>query len=488
MAAAAFQSNSAERRSTSAGSRPLNRDEITWSARGIDNHVKRPAGVSSAGMKRCGMKRIDIKSRQPTIEANFKMPDDCLTVSSCSDYGTRCVTSARKSPRINPANQHPAGIEASKTVQYNNHWMERDWKTSKESGGNPGRAPAWVYAFQTKRRIEPPENWDPIKHDFIRPRAWVPRSMRRMGYDNAANRETWNLMNSTNQSGPLEQNYTREQLRDIASKVHISSLNEIIYNIGGGEDLMPPATNDFVKADLPSSQQQQYENDCRNLSLFEQERCRNQYSRGGNPQLTESPDMYLCMHGCAENEVMGDIQEPPYPREANQGRTPSTQATRLSGQSPRAADFDTQSRRSRRSLQYSPSCDYYSDYFSERDPDYFSERGSRASIVSPMKPRTLQSARSGGRRSNLSEAESARQSDRGSRRSDTRRSYDDLRSIASSAFSERGSGMRRSKSMDRSPMTPMSEGGQSAGMFSNPRNTATATALREAMESRRSPY
>lgn len=463
MAAAAFQS---ERRSSSAGPRTFTRDDVTWSVRGIDNHVKRPAGVSSAGMKRAGLKRIDHRlARQPTIEANFKMDDDCITVSSCSDYGTRCVMSQRKSPRIDPARQHPAGIEASKTVQYNNHWSERDWKTSKDSSGAaPGRAPAWLMAFQTKRRIEPPDSWDPIKHDFIRPRSWVPRSMRRMGYDNAANRESWNLMNSTNTAGPLDSSFSKERLTDIAAKVHISNLNEIIFNVAGGEDLLPPATNEFVKADLPSSQQQQYENDCRHLSLFEQERSRNMYSRGGNPQLVESPDMYLCLHGCAENALQNDIPQPPYPYPSKRadGGTPSQRS-----------DFQT-----------SPSTAYYSDYFSmtERDSDYYSDRGSR-SVGSPMKPQRMQSARnSAGRRSNVSEPMSARSS----RRSDTRRSYDDVRSLASSAFSDSSSFMRRSKSVDRSPFSPMSEGGQSAGLFSNPRNTATATALREALaDSRR---
>lgn len=310
------------------------------------------------------------------------MPDDCITVSSCSDYGTTCVSPSKRSLRVHESKQHAAGIEASKTVQYNNHWMDTDWKAGKTEPAKPGRAPAWVYALQTKKRLEPPvaENGDPVKHEHIRPRSWIPRSMRRMGYEHGASRQTWNLQNSQKNTGPLKGSLSREEMKELGSKVHISSLNEIIYNIGGAEDLMPAATNNFVKADLPASRQQQYENNCRNLALFEQDRSRNHYSAGGNPQLQESADMYLCMHGCAENEAMGDFQEPPLYKTSSPGysATKSSYASR----SPKSPGYDNQSPRGRRSLEYSPSEDYYSDYFSER--------GSRMSAIPSGKPRSVQ--------------------------------------------------------------------------------------------------
>lgn len=68
---------------------------------------------------------------------------------------------------------------------------------------------------------------------------------------------------------------------------------EVIYNHAGEEDMIPAATQNYIKADLPPSAAHKAENDRRWLPAF--------YKRGDNarpnPTLLESEDMYYSMYG-----------------------------------------------------------------------------------------------------------------------------------------------------------------------------------------------
>merc|ERR1719316_2075188 len=133
-----------------------------WNNRGIDNHIKRPAGVSSAGLKRMGMKRIDgiphpigCGNTSDAMEASLKYPKQCL-VNNEHVYDGLAV----RHVDVSDPNHAPAGIEASKTVQHNDYAALSNKERDGPEGGKP---PSWLIGKQTKRRINPPfqQNGDP---------------------------------------------------------------------------------------------------------------------------------------------------------------------------------------------------------------------------------------------------------------------------------------------------------------------------------------
>jgi len=279
-----------------------------WNNRGIDNHIKRPAGVSSCGLKRMGMKRIDgiahpvgCGNISQGMEASLKYPKQCL-VSNEHVYDGLAVQYV-PSTSADYSHLNPAGIEASKTVQYNNYAA-----LSQDKDGADAKAPSWLLGAQTKRRCEDPTryNGDPIKHDHVKPHKLPTRPIRRMGpsgndgpkYDNGAAKLNWNLQKQQMNTGPLTHvGMNAKDWKMVASREHISPLGEVLYNVGGLEDLRPACTKEFTKADKPATLMTQYENDSRQLASFERERRSGKAAPRANHQLAESPDMHKAMYG-----------------------------------------------------------------------------------------------------------------------------------------------------------------------------------------------
>lgn len=274
-----------------------------WNNRGIDNHVKRPAGVSSAGLKRMGMKRIEgieSKVRESTVESSLKWPKQCL-VDNEFVYDGLAVDHLPRSRSADPAFNAPAGIEASKTVHMHNHGALSE---KERDGPEGGRSPAWLIGAQTKRRVPAPfqiHNPEPVKHEYLKPHNVKSRSMRRMGYENAASRQNWNMQKQQLNTGPLShEGMSLDDWKQVSKKVHVNECGEIIFMAGGMEDLRPACTQALTKADKGASMVTNYLNDSRDLARFERRKTwaytDEQWGRG-NPQLAESPDMEHCMTG-----------------------------------------------------------------------------------------------------------------------------------------------------------------------------------------------
>lgn len=301
---------SSERRLTALGTG-------NWNNRGIDNHIKRPAGVSSCGLKRMGMKRIDgiphplgCGNTSEGIEQSLKYPKQCL-VNNEHIYDAGVVRhSAAANIDPHDCNQPPAGIEASKTVQYNNYEALSNKERDGPEGGKP---PSWLLGQQKKRRVYPngrpdqKSHGNPIKHDYVMPHKLPVRPIRRMGptgndgpvYDNGAAALNWNLQNQQLNTGPLlHHELTAEEFQTVGQRLHISPLGELRYNVGGKEDLRPACTRAYTKADKPASRLTQYENDKRQLPLFERRVETNMCEpRPPNQMLLPSPDMIAAMAG-----------------------------------------------------------------------------------------------------------------------------------------------------------------------------------------------
>lgn len=110
--------------------------------------------------------------------------------------------------------------------------------------------------------------------------------------------------------------WTKQQLEDIRKGKMVFAPGEMLYNVAGKEDLLPPATKEFKADRRPSDMYRDY-NERKYLTTFDRyvpgQRC--------NPALFESEDMYYAMcgveHGRHRFEVdrMGrscDEDEPSY--------------------------------------------------------------------------------------------------------------------------------------------------------------------------------
>mmetsp|Transcript_104613 Transcript_104613/g.197010 ORF Transcript_104613/g.197010 Transcript_104613/m.197010 type:complete len:524 (-) Transcript_104613:54-1625(-) len=86
----------------------------------------------------------------------------------------------------------------------------------------------------------------------------------------------------------------------IKSKEVRTGAGDIIYNVAGEEDMIPPATNRHTKADLPPTPRHKYENDRDTLPPFFRLRHNNRQS----PTLGQSEDMYYSMYGDKRAESM----------------------------------------------------------------------------------------------------------------------------------------------------------------------------------------
>jgi hypothetical protein len=377
-------------------------------------------------------------------------------------------------------NHAPAGIEASKTVQYNNYAALSD---KERDGAEGGRAPSWLIGKQTKKRVDAPFqiNGDPIKHDYVMPHKIPSRPIRRMGpsgnegptYDNGAARLNWNLQKQQLNTGPLPfKDMSHEDWKTVSARVQISPLGEVLYNVGGLEDLRPACYLEFTKADKPATLLTQYENDKRQLASFQRERTGPIELRHAITQ--SSPDMVNVMYG-----------------EETGARTPSKVGFSETG-SYGAPQYEDS---------YAPS-----EYSRGGDPARDLRPRTAPQMRAPMSAR--EPRRSPGVQSvkTFEESElryrdagrtpmSARGSDRYERGS-----YRDYRSsVASSCYTESeafrpnrqsdaGKSLR-SKSVDRSSNTQRrfsDVGSPMSGIFSDPSRTVTEQALNDALRSSRS--
>lgn len=488
-----------------------------WNNRGIDNHIKRPAGVSSAGLKRLGMKRIDgiphpqCGNTSEGMEASLKYPKQCL-VNNEHVYDGLSVFTPVSAAEMNSfdMNQRPAGAEASKTVALNNYAA---LITDKDDPSH-GKVPSWLYGSVAKKKFARHySDFNPVRHDHVLPHYVPPRPIRRMGpdgnasppYDNGAARLNWNLQNQQLNTGPLAllsvQSMSKKDWKEVAQRVHISPLGEVVINLGGMEDLRPACIKEYQKADKPGSILTQYENESRQFARFERDWPR---PANRNHVSNQSGEMLRAM----SHDDVGM-------------RTPS-----------RASEFqqsvvDTPSRRLASEYSYSGTRDPAPDL-----------RPSTAPVQTPMSAReprrspgmsNFDSGRSGGSRTPMSARGSAFGSrtaastrdryfrddatdlsfredpsyanDRGSYRGDRSyaddrsyysyedNAYRDDRSIASSYwYGEDGGGSRTGKSLDRVSRSQRTPGRSSvSGMFSDPSRTTTEKVLNEALKSARGP-
>lgn len=459
-----------------------------WNNRGIDNHVKRPAGVSSAGLKRMGMKRIEgieSKVRESTVESSLKWPKQCL-VDNEFVYDGLAVDHLPRSRSADPAFNAPAGIEASKTVHMHNHGALSE---KERDGPEGGRSPAWLIGAQTKRRVPAPfqiHNPEPVKHEYLKPHNVKSRSMRRMGYENAASRQNWNMQKQQLNTGPLShEGMSLDDWKQVSKKVHVNECGEIIFMAGGMEDLRPACTQALTKADKGASMVTNYLNDSRDLARFERRKTwaytDEQWGRG-NPQLAESPDMEHCMTGGPRTPSASAYDEscaPSEPRSFLQQRSP--RSARPGDQSPSFRSYD------------------------QGSTDGRGGRGGPGGTRTPQSARasdryersSMRSYRSSVPSSCYSESDVGRRSKSQDRMSGTQSRFSD------GGYSESRGG-RRAKSQDRLSRTQgrysdsasrYSDGasrysdGSSVvtGVFSDPSRTVTAQALNEALQSARGP-
>lgn len=483
-------------RSARGGSeRPQRIDELgtaNWNNRGIDAHIKRPAGASSAALKKMGMKKIDgiphplgTGNNSDGMTSSLKYTKNCLITNEQVYDGVAGTVPYSPADSYNSvfSGAQPAGIEASKTVQYNNYAA---LSTDKEGG----KAPAWLIGKQTKRRIDAPFQTDanPIKHEHVRPHLSGNRPIRRMGpsgntgpkYDNGASRLNWNLQKQQLNTGPLKYDgISREDWKAVSVREHISPLGEVLYSAGGLEDLRPPCIQEFTKADKPASLLTKYVNDARELSKFE----RDNYTPA-DPKFhvsTESADMVKAMYQHNTPTASRTSSEAAYDYQRTQPLTMSDTGLQAL---PEGSEFSYVSRGDQRPM---------------TAPGPMSARSRQSGSLASLDSRS--------RRSGAMSARGSQRSDGGKYRGDER-----LASIASSYYSESDAGSRvqRSKSVDngsrrgderKEDRRPQPRGGgytgQSAtpmsGFFSDPSRTVTSSALNEALggggynSSRRSP-
>lgn len=459
-----------------------------WNNRGIDAHIKRPAGCSSAALKKMGMKRIDgiphplgTGNTSEGMTSSLKYPKNCLVTNEHVYDGVAAASPYSPAESMFSA-AHAAGIEASKTVQYNNYAA---LSTDKEGG----KTPAWLVGQQTKRRIEAPFQMDgnPIKHEHVKPHKSGNRPIRRMGptgnkgpaYDNGASRLNWNLQKQQLNTGPLRyEGIATEDWKAVSVREHISPLGEVLYNVGGLEDLRPPCTQEFTKADKPASLLTKYVNDQRELGKHERDRPEG-WTRNPKHVSVESADMVKAMY---------------HHNTPSQSRTSSEAASDFRRMQPLTMS-DT-------GLSALPEGSEYSDM----------GRGYERpmSATGPMSARSRQSGSLASYDSRSRASARMPMSARGSQRSDEGGKYErgsQMRSsIASSYYTESyysesdaGSRVQRSKSADglgsqrrnerRDDRRPQPRGGgytgQSAtpmsGLFSDPSRTVTSSALNEAL-------
>lgn len=278
----------------------------SWNNRGIDNHIKRPAGVSSCGLKRMGNKRMDdlvcptgCGNTSKNMVDSLKYPDECL-VNNEHIYDAGCVrhfTDANFDPH--DANLPTAGVEGWKTVKYLNYQALSDPERDGPEGGKP---PSWLVEQKLKRHVQLYRgNGDPVRHDHVMPHKVGTRPIRRMGpsgnsgpvYNNGAAKLNWNLQQQQLHTGPLDHKDLKpSDWKAVGQRLQVSALGEVVYNVGGREDLRPACTVEYTKADKPVSRLTQYEND---KVLLRHDRVLERHSPTTRNQ--ESKDMVAAMCG-----------------------------------------------------------------------------------------------------------------------------------------------------------------------------------------------
>jgi len=298
-----------------------------WNNRGLDNHIKRPAGVSSASLKKMGMKRIDdiphpigCGNTSENMEASLKYPKQCL-VNNEHVYDAGIVRHTAKCDWVDSKHHKPAGIPAAKTVQYNNYAALASDKEMEGPGG--GKPPSWLLGQQTKRRVKSSycDNGDPVKHDHVMPHKNRHWPMRRMGpdgnntvYNNGASKLNWNLTNQQLNSGPLQHHEMSDRdWEALGTRIHVSPLGELSYKLAGKEDMRPACTKEYTKSDRPPTRMTQYMNDSRQLPRFERQlEAPHMFEPlQENPMLKESEDMMCAMYGRGDRTPSAYSQQPP---------------------------------------------------------------------------------------------------------------------------------------------------------------------------------
>jgi len=378
-------------------------------------------------------------------------------------------------------------------VQFNDYAALSNPERDGPEGGKP---PSWLLGQQSKRRVPCPwhDNRDPIKHDAVVPHYRGTRPIRRMGphgndgpmYDNGAAGLNWNLQHQNRDTGPLVyEGLSKEDWKAISKQEQISPLGEVVFKVGGAEDLRPCSTKEYTKADKPVSLLTQYENDTRQLAAFERERP------------TKKPEFHICMESPEMVKAMY------HERSSSCGsRAPSRMSSeyRMSYQQSAASEYRgslTSPREVRPS--YTPSA-------ASRPMSARESRQSRslASFDSARRPerRRPKSARASATGSWVS----AEQSEAGSRfygsyrgnRSYAESSFvddgnyvDNKSAVSSSYYYSESCASRRTNSLDRFSSSQRrgtyETGSPMSGMFSDPSRTVTESALNEALKSSRGP-
>jgi len=86
---------------------------------------------------------------------------------------------------------------------------------------------------------------------------------------------------------------SREDIKGLLKGRQVHAPGEMLYNVAGGEDMLPAATRQFYKADMPVSDELRRWNEAKFLPSFD----RSSTSKQGNPGLLGSEDMYYAMCG-----------------------------------------------------------------------------------------------------------------------------------------------------------------------------------------------
>jgi len=162
----------------------------------------------------------------------------------------------------------------------------------------------------------------------------------------------------------------------VSGHVHIGSNGEVLYNICGVEDLKPVGHRQFVKGDRPATALCQYENDSRQLPMFERQRPN---SKRANPQLEESREMKHSMYGPAF-AASDDGQSYAGGYSVRSGSTWAERSNRPQARSPRQAEsYVSSDRGSRRGAV--PLSARGSDVRSVRSSYYSESEGRRSKSV-----------------------------------------------------------------------------------------------------------
>lgn len=166
--------------------------------------------------------------------------------------------------RVDPSDFHEAAGSKSEKVQHiGNHGTSHDWEDNlpKKKGhirDKPSRADEMkgaLFPVQPRGKatfsIYGDAATDPITHfrhqGGVVEAKWRPA--RRTGYANEAATQTWTWAQSKEALENMPKP-TREQTKT-EQKIQVSVRGERNYNVCGTEDLLPAATEDFIKCDVP---------------------------------------------------------------------------------------------------------------------------------------------------------------------------------------------------------------------------------------------